>query len=1127
MREPSRKLKLFATGLLVMVYLAAMSVPSWGQSFYGSVIGTVTDATGGIIPGASVTLINLGTNGKHSAQTDTAGSYRFVNLVPANYRLEVEASGFKRMTREPITVQVEAAVRVDARLEVGAINETVEVSSQSPLLQTETSSLSQVVEGQQVQEMPLNGRNPLNLIALTPGVVPQGGSSGAAQMNGGTNTAVTGWGNIQIGGGIANQSAFYIDGAPSNTYQNFVGLIPTQDAIQEFRVASNNVSAEFGRFGGGVVSMTTKSGTNGFHGSIYEYLRNNKFNANNFFSNLNGQPRPQWNQNQYGATVSGPIVRDKAFFFFSWEGFKARLGSPTSTNVPTAAMRAGTFSKKLTFPSAINSSCYSYPSSGGTQINPSCFDATAKYMMGYYYPLPNASSSTANYFGTPSSGNDANQYNARVDYNISDRQRLFGRYTYWGTTDLSVNLFNNSTANPYANNRAQNYVVGDTYTFSPTTVLDVRVSDLRLYVDNNPVSMGTDLSQFGAAYGALAPKLTYVHNPGLTFSGSNGLRSISTTANFAWRNVYDLAANVTKITGRHTLKFGGNFRLQDNNVSPGLSNGSGAFTFNTALSGDEFASFLLGIPTSGTIGTASPVGVYEYYQGYYVTDAWQVGKKLTLNLGLRWELPGALAERHDRATVLLPATVDPVTGAKGTLGLVNSDLYADRTTQQVKTRLFAPRVGFAYRLSEQMVLRGGYGISYIPNDLMQGMSPHTSSIISATYTWNNSSNSITHYLNNPFPEGIRYPVGRTDPNFMKSLLGQQIVSPIPDQPYPYAQQWNLSMGYQFAANWMVDVGYAGAKGTQLPTNGMSGNAGRYNVNQLSSQYYSMGADLMTLVNSQRKGQLLRPLPSYLNVYNGGYFGAYSSYHSMQAKLEKRFKSAGVFMANYTWSKFLSNTDMLSSQFEAGGSASSGYVQDFNNMRGEYALSSNDVPHRFVASYVLGLPFGQGKKFANWTGVAGALVSGWAVNGFTTFQSGYPLAFKANDNNLTTYFGVGTIRPNLAYNCDAAISGSAQSRMNKWFNTACFTAAGTYALGNASRTDPKLRAQGANNWDLALAKSNKITEQVNLQFRAEFFNLFNRVRFNPPATIVDGANFGKVTAQQNQPRLIQFSLRLSF
>jgi hypothetical protein len=1119
-------------GLLLLAFLAAASFPAWAQSYYGSVVGTVTDASGGAIPGATVTLTNIGNNSKSSTVTGAAGTYRFVGLVPAGYRIGVEMPGFKHSTREPIPVPVEASVRVDVALEVGAVTETVEVLSAAPLLQTETASLSSVVSGETVQEMPLNGRNVMNLIALSPGVVPQGGSSGAAQMNGGTNTAVTGWGNIQIGGGIANQSAFYIDGAANNSYQNFVALIPMQDAIQEFRVVSNNVSAEYGRYGGGVVSMATKTGGNRFHGSAYEYLRNASLNANDFFSNLNGSPRPKWDQNQYGAFLSGPIVKDKLFFFTSWEGFRARLGAPQSTNVPTAAMRAGLISGKATFPSAVSPSCYSYPTATTTQINPSCFDPTAVYMLENYYPLPN-STGTNNYYGSPASGNDSNQYNVRLDYNIGQNHRLFGRFTYSDMTDLSVNLFDNSTGTPWANNQAQQYVLGDTYTVNPTTVLDVRLSATRLYVDNNPVSLGVDLAQFGPAYAELEPELSYAYNPGLTFTGSRGLRGVTTTANFAWRNTYDFTASLTKITNRHTLKLGGNFRMQDNNTTPGISNASGAFTFNTTIVSDEFAAFLLGIPTSGSIGKVIAVGPYEFYQGYYATDTWQVSKELTLNLGIRWELPGALAERGDRATVLLPDTTDPVTGAHGTLGLVNSDLYSPRTTQEVKHNLFAPRVGFAYRPMEKMVIRGGYGISYLPNDLMQGMSPHTSSIISSNYSWTNTRTSVTHYLRDPFPEGPIDPPGRDDPNFMKQLLGQNLVSPVPDQPYPYVQQWNLSVQRQLAGDMMLEVSYAGSKGSNLPTvgsntAGATGSAGgRFNLNQLSDEYYSLGDQLMVTTGGVRYGQTLRPNPAYLNVWNGGYFGAYSNYHAMQVRVEKRFKSAGVVMANYTWSKFMTNTDLLSPQFEAGGRTAVGYVQDFNDVDRDYSLSSNDVPHRLVVSYVLNLPFGKGRRFANWTGFAGALVSGWAINGVTTVSSGYPLALSANNNNLATYFGAGTIRPNVVAGCDPVVEGAATSRLDQWFNTACFAAPGTYSFGDASRTDPKLRSHGENNWDLALAKTTTVRGDVNVQFRVEAFNLFNRARFAPPATIVNGANFGKVTAQANKPRLIQLSLRVNF
>jgi hypothetical protein len=331
-----------ALALTSMLMFALLSTPLQAQATYGSVLGTVTDASGAVIPGASVTLTNIGTNQKNTAQTDAAGNYRFVNLVPANYRLEVEMAGFKRMTREPIIVQVEAAVRSDAKLEVGAVTETVEVTSAAPLLQTENGTLSQVVESRTVTEMPLNGRNTMNLLALTAGVVPQGSTQGGTQTNQTDHSNPTGFNNYQIGGGISGHGAVYVDGAPLQVlFNNQIALVLTQDAVQEFRVATSNVSAEFGRFGGGVVSMASKSGTNSFHGSLYEYLRNNVLNANDFFNNRQGLKRPQWNQNQYGLTFSGPVVKDKAFFFFSWEGFKGRHGVPSSNSVPTQDMRNG------------------------------------------------------------------------------------------------------------------------------------------------------------------------------------------------------------------------------------------------------------------------------------------------------------------------------------------------------------------------------------------------------------------------------------------------------------------------------------------------------------------------------------------------------------------------------------------------------------------------------------------------------------------------------------------------------------------------------------------------------------------------------------------------------------------
>jgi hypothetical protein len=516
-----------------------------------------------------------------------------------------------------------------------------------------------------------------------------------------------------------------------------------------------------------------------------------------------------------------------------------------------------------------------------------------------------------------------------------------------------------------------------------------------------------------------------------------------------------------------------------------------------------------------------------------VSDTWQANKKLTLNLGVRWELPGTLAERQDRTTVILPDTVDPVTNLKGTLALVKSSLYPDRGTVKTRYNLFAPRVGLAYRLDEKTVLRVGYGLNWLPPDLPQdgGGMAFVSVINMASKTYFNTKDPNTgilktpiRYTSNPFPEGLPDPSGRNNPNFMLNYLGQNLLGTIPDQPYPYLQQWNVSMGRQFAGDWMVDIAYAGAKGTNLPLAGGNQNV-NYNFNQLDPKYYSLGSALMAASPGDPKvtlGQSLRPYPYFLNVDNRGAWMARTNYHSMQVKVEKRFRSGGVLMANYTRAKALGNTDTFLQYLEGGGI---GQTQNFYNLEGEYGLSASDTPHRVVVSYVLPLPFGKGKRFANYDGFAGALVSGWTINGIYQYRTGFPLPLGANNNNLTTYFGAGKIRPNILSGCDADL-GSDQS-INRWFNTSCFAAAGAYGMGNAPRMYGDVRADGVNNFDFSVGKAFTISERYKVDFRAEAFNLFNRVQFALPGMAVDGRNFGVVTAQRNQPRQIQLSLRLTF
>ncbi|MDQ1472644.1 MAG: hypothetical protein QOJ99_4124, partial [Bryobacterales bacterium] len=430
--------------LLVLVALTSAPLPA--QTFYGSIVGTVSDASGSTIPDSAVTLTNSGTAERRTAQSNADGNYEFVNLVPGRYRVDIEKTGFKHLTRADIEVQVQATVRVDGVMQVGDVGQTVEVTAQTPLLQTETSSLGTVVDERKVQEMPLNGRNVINLVTLVPGVVAQGQA-----LTNPTGQNIFSFGNYQIGGGIAGQNATFLDGAPLNVAQgSLIALIPTQDAMQEFKVQTNSLGPEFGRFAGGVINLTSKSGSNGFHGGAYEFLRNKILNANTFFNNSSGKPRPAFTQNQYGTNIGGPIKRDRTFFFFAWEGFRQRQGSPYLLAVPTVQQRAGDFSNTRTASGALipvydpaTNTCTSSANCGtgtirtqfpGNIIPANRLDPASK-IMSTYWGQPNSPglqySNLNNYSNNASIGGGNDEYNTRIDHSLSDKQRLFGRYSYW------------------------------------------------------------------------------------------------------------------------------------------------------------------------------------------------------------------------------------------------------------------------------------------------------------------------------------------------------------------------------------------------------------------------------------------------------------------------------------------------------------------------------------------------------------------------------------------------------------------------------------------------------------------------------------------------------------------------
>ncbi|PWU00447.1 MAG: TonB-dependent receptor [Terriglobia bacterium] len=1145
----------------------------------GSVVGTATDSSGGSFPAASVSLTNLGTSERRSSVTDSNGNYQFVSVVPGTYRIEIQKEGFKRFFAE-VAVRVDTTLRIDAVMQVGDVTQLVEVSSQVPLLQTDSASLGQVVEGRQVEEMPLNGRNVMNLVSLAPGVIIQGGAGGSPLNNqaaSGNFTNPQGWGNYQIGGGQSGMSAQVLDGVSINsTFRNSPVLVPTQDLIQEFRVASNNVSAEFGGFSGGVISLSSKSGTNGFHGSAYEYFRNTVLNANNFFNNSTGQPVAPFKQHQFGGTVGGPVRKDKTFFFFSYERYTHRQGLPLLFFVPTPAQLAGNFASGKTI--------YDPLTTCGLSGTPACapgaptrtpfsnniipatrIDSFADAMINKIKILapPNTNVPGGNFTNNSATGGWSNQFSIRGDHNLSDRQRLFVRYTHWDTWTMSQNLFNNTPNQGQGSKQptaAHDAVVGDTVTLSPTTQADFRLAFHRLYFQLTPSSYGMDISPIGPAYAKLQPQLSSTQLPGIdlpgyewrTFLGIGQVISPSTNNEFLFYG------NLTKTTGRHTIKVGADVR-NDFFAYIQANEAAGAFSYTNAYTGlngqagdpngNPIASFLLGYPSQGLLQVYSNTNQRDWWQGFYVNDTFQVTRKLTLNLGLRWELPAVWRIGHDSGTVLQLGASDPLaktTGLplKGQLALVNSDLYPDRHVQNRNFHLFSPRVGIAYRLNDKTVIRTGFARSYLPTSISLGVSGSSSPVNVALTTMNSGLGFLPgDTTSNPFPNGILTPLGR-NPAYVNNVEGNSISGSLPDSPFPHSDQWNFSIGRQLTANSSLDVSYSGNKGTHLP----SFNGG-VNMNALPDQYLSLGSALLNqvpnpfygklpaLANSRltgptiQAGMLLKPYPQYINVTNSASYQGNSIYNSLQAKFQQRFKSGGTILVSYAWSKLIGNADGLFGFLES----QVGAVQDPNNLQAERSLTSFDVPQRLSASYVIDLPVGKGKRFLNdVNGVTDKLLSGWGFNGITTFQSGYPLQITAQGNNLSSFFGAGTIRPNFVYGCDQKRSGSAQARLNEWFNINCFTQPGPFSFGNMGRTDGALRGSGINNFDLAMFKRTTITEQVRLEFRAECFNVANRVQFGFPNTSLNpsqlgtSANlFGKVTSTLNQPRLFQLALRLSF
>ena len=757
------------------------------------------------MPSVTVTLINNGTGDRRTGVTDGNGSYQFVSLNPGEYKIDVEQAGFRHYTRPSVLVEVAAQVRADIAMQVGDTTQSVEVTAAAALLQTENATLSQVVASRAVEELPLNGRNVLNLVALVPGVVPQGGSMSNLQ---GQN--IFGAGNFQIGGGAANQSSTLLDGSPLNVnYGNLTALVPTQDAVSEFRVQTSSNTAEYGRYTGGIINLTSKAGTNAFHGALYEFLRNRSLNAGTFFGNATGAGRPKFNQNQFGANIGGPVKKDKTFFFFGYEGFRQVQGSILLNTVPTPGVLGGDFSNYRNAAGAQIpvydplTQCGQYNNAAcgtgtvqrtqfpGNVVPQSRFNSVARTLSSKLFAPPNTAgvpnTNQFNFSANVNTGGSNDQYNTRVDHTFSDKQRIFARYTRWNLNDLAGNGYGDipyyaggSSPEIFTTDSA---VLADTYIFNPSTILDVRGSFLRFFYDRTPkVVPGTfDVTTIGLPSYLNVPLSDW---PAIGLSeynpGSAGQRISSRN------NSYSFVSGLTKIMGRHTVKAGMELRdLQSNFFQ--VNSPGGSYTFSNLFTsqnagtpgatGNSYASFLLGYAASGTLLLPNFTASSLLYQGYYINDSFQLSKKLTVTAGLRWEIPGVWTERHDNLAVFDPTAANPLSTTalplKGAAVLVNTPGHPQRGMKPEYWKGFAPRVGLAYRMNETTVLRAGGGLFFIPADVVFVESPYQNLVNLYSNTMVGTlDNSVTPFntLSNPFPQGLTTAPGRNS-NFQSLLQG--------------------------------------------------------------------------------------------------------------------------------------------------------------------------------------------------------------------------------------------------------------------------------------------------------------------------------------------------------------------
>ncbi|MEW6212978.1 MAG: TonB-dependent receptor [Acidobacteriota bacterium] len=1067
------------TLFMVIAFALAVSLSDTaarGQADTGAIIGVVRDSQSAVIHGVRITTINTRTNQSRTVITDDEGNYRVLLLPVGEYRIAAEAVGFKRTIQEKVVIEINQTIRADFSLGIGEITEEAVVSTEAPLMQSETATVGTVINNRRVVDLPLNGRDFLQLNLLVAGAVPGAEGSQLATQGGAIN----------VNGARESSNNFLLDGIDNNdlVINQFV-VSPSIDAIQEFQLQSSTYSSEFGRSGGAQINVAIKSGTNSFHGSAYEFIRNASLDAKNFFDPPD-QKIPKFQRNQFGGTIGGPIRRNHTFFFFNYEGTRIRQAITRLARVPTVAEKSGDFSQTdLNGDGRVDADdVLINPATGnpyaGNRIPQRDQDEIGA-AIAKFFPDPNRSDPVRNFVSTPVLRNTINQVNVRVDHRISQKDTFFARYSYsdedrFNPFDPLVDPTNLPGFGSFTVNRGQSVALNYTHLFSPTLINEFRFGFNRLRAGIFQQNQGNDI---GGKLGipGLPRNPRDFGFPAVSVIGFDRLAEPTNLPQDRRDNTFQYIDNLSLIRGKHSLKFGGDIRrFQANAYLEVVSRG--LFIFAPVFTNNSLGDLLLGLPvvTVNAEISGGDSGSRTTAYNFFAQDDFKVSRNLTLNLGLRYEYNQPPIDVHDRGSVFDFATAS--LKILGTQGVPRSGIEPDRNN-------FAPRIGFAWRVRghEKMVLRGGYGVFYdvgiLNNNLGTAFNPPFFTI----NQFFSSPASLLH-LDNPFPNNAQ------DPGVVSVITLDRHLRD------GYLQQWSLTAQREIASNLVIDIGYVGSKGTKLLR--------RINPNQPRP-----GTD--PDVNARR------PIPTFGDI-TVGESSAASVYHALQLRAEKRFSQGLSFLAAYTWSKSIDDASAL-----FGTRGDGNYAQDRNNLRAERGLSNFDTRHRFTVSYIYELPFGRGKRFLNQGhNFADTVAGGWQITGIIALQSGQPFTPQLSFDNSgagSSSEGGFSDRPDVVGNHKVDHPGS-----DGWFNVKAFAVPPPGTFGNAGRNI--LIGPSFKTVDVGLFKQFTVNEQQRIQFRAEFFNLFNHPNFNLPNRFVDQPTAGKITSAKSS-RQIQFALKYIF